>query len=217
MNIEQARHNMIKQQIRTWEVLDQPVLDLFNEVHREDFMPLAYRNLAFADIPIPLQHDQFTLNPKIEARLLQSLAIKPHESILEIGTGCAYLTVLLAKLAKQVHSIDLFADFIQTATEKIDNMGCNNITLTACDAYSLLGQTQRYDVIVMTASMPIFDDRFLELLNTNGRLFVIVGDSPAMEARLITKKEANSWSYQSLFETELPALIGAQQKQFFTF
>lgn len=217
MDIEQARLNMIEQQIRTWEVLDQDVLDLLNEIHREEFIPESYRDLAFADIRIPLGHEQTTMTPKVEARLLQSLQIDSGQSVLEIGTGCGYLTTLMAKSAKAVKSIDIFPDFIDSAKSKIEKTDLNNIELESTDAYALLDQSSKYDIIVFTASLPIMDDRFLKLLNNGGRMFVIVGESPAMEARIITKQDESSHSHESLFETDLPALIGSKQKETFEF
>ncbi|MCG8379616.1 MAG: protein-L-isoaspartate O-methyltransferase, partial [Proteobacteria bacterium] len=171
MDIEQARLNMIEQQIRTWEVLDQDVLDLLGEIHREDFIPDSYKDLSFADIRIPIGHDQTTMTPKVEARLLQSLRLKPDDSVLEIGTGCGYLTTLLARSSDNVKSIDIYPDFIETAKNRFEKNGFNNIDLESCDAYSLLEQTETYDVIVFTASLPDMDNRFLKLLNNGGRLF----------------------------------------------
>ncbi|GJM05387.1 MAG: protein-L-isoaspartate O-methyltransferase [marine bacterium B5-7] len=217
MDFKQARFNMIEQQIRTWEVLDQDVLDLLNEIHREEFVPESYQNLAFADTSIPIGHGQTTMAPKFEARILQSLDVEPNESVLEIGTGCGYFTALLASSAKHIKSVDIFPDFIDTAREKIAKTKLTNIELENCDAYSLLEKTELYNVIVFTASLPSMDERFLNLLNDNGRLFIIVGESPAMEARLYTKQNKTSWSYDSLFETDLPALIGAKQKDEFEF
>jgi protein-L-isoaspartate(D-aspartate) O-methyltransferase len=217
MDIKQARFNMIEQQIRTWEVLDQDVLDLLDEIHREEFVPEAYKDLAFADTYIPIGHEQTTMTPKLEARLLQSLGVKPDESVLEIGTGCAYLTTLLAKSAKQVKSIDIFPDFIDSAKVKIAKTGLTNIELDNIDAYNLFDQSDKYDVVALTASLPNMDDRFLGLLNEHGRLFVIVGESPAMEARVYIKHNNSDCSYESLFETDLPALIGVKQKNTFEF
>lgn len=217
MDFKQARFNMIEQQIRTWEVLDQEVLDLLNEIHREEFIPESYQNLALADTAIPIGHGQTTMAPKFEARILQSLDIKPDESVLEIGTGCGYFTALLASSAKQVKSIDIFPDFIDAAREKLAKTGLTNIELESSDAFTLLDNQERYDVLVFTASLPTMDERFLSLLNDQGRLFVIIGDSSAMEARLYTKQNDSSWSYESLFETVLPVLIGAQQKDAFEF
>jgi len=217
MDFKQARFNMIEQQIRTWEVLDQDVLDILNEIHREEFIPDAYKNLALADTSIPIGHDQTTMAPKFEARILQSLDIEPDKSVLEIGTGCGYFTALLASSAKQVKSVDIFPDFIESASKKIEKTKLTNIELESCDAYTLLEKSDRYDSVVFTASLPAMDERFLNLLNDNGRLFVIVGESPAMEARLYTKQNETSWSYECLFETDLPSLIGAKQKDEFEF
>lgn len=217
MDIEQARFNMIEQQIRTWEVLDQDVLDLLNEIHREDFIPESYQSLAFADVRIPIGHDQTTMMPKVEARLLQSLDLQGNESIFEIGTGCGYLTSLLASSAKSVKSIDIYPDFIESAKNKITKAGLINVELECTDIYTILDKKDHYDIVVVTGSLPKMDDRFLNLLNNNGKMFVIVGESPVMEARLITMQNGTSWSYESLFETDLPALIGAEHKETFEF
>ncbi|MBL1140679.1 MAG: protein-L-isoaspartate O-methyltransferase [Proteobacteria bacterium] len=217
MDIEQARSNMIEQQIRPWEVLDLDVLGLLNEIHREDFIPDNYRELAFADINIPIGHDQATMTPKVEARLLQSLKLKSNETVLEIGTGCGYLTTLMAKSAKQVVSIDIYPDFITSANDKIIKTGLTNIELESADVYSLLEQKDKYDVLVLTASLPKMDERFLNLLNDNGRLFAIIGDSPAMEACVVSKQNSSDYTIESIFDTELPALIGSEQKEVFEF
>jgi protein-L-isoaspartate(D-aspartate) O-methyltransferase len=216
MDIELARSNMIEQQIRPWEVLDMDVLALLNEIHREEFIPDEYKDLAFADIHIPIGHDQATMTPKVEARLLQSLALKGQETVLEVGTGCGYLTALLAKSAKQVKSIDIYPDFIVSANDKIIKSGLTNVELESADIYSLLESSEKYDVIVLTASLLKMDERFLNLLNDNGRLFAVIGESPAMEACLITK-QVSGFSSESIFETDLPALIGSEQKEKFEF
>ncbi len=217
MDIELARSNMIEQQIRTWEVLDTNVLDLLNEIHREDFIPDGYKDLSFADISIPIGHGQSTMTPKVEARLLQSLALKSDETVLEIGTGCGYLTTLLAKSAKQVKSIDIYPDFIVAANDKIIKTGLTNIGLESADAYNLFDQTEKYDVLVLTASLPKMDERFLNLLNEKGRMFAIIGESPAMEACVFTKQSDVNFSKTSLFEIDLAPLIGSEQKEAFEF
>lgn len=217
MDIEQARSNMIEQQIRTWEVLDIDVLDLLNEVHREDFIPDDYKDLAFADIRIAIGHDQTTMMPKVEAKLLQALKLKLDETVLEIGTGSGHLTALLAKSVKHVKSIDIYPDFIVTANDNITKSGLTNIELDCVDAYSLLDQAEKYDVLVLTASLPKMDERFLDLLNDNGRMFAVIGESPAMEACVITKQDDSNYSTVSIFETDLPALIGSEQKEEFEF
>ena len=217
MDLQQARLNMIEQQIRPWEVLDQNVLNLLNEIYREEFIPDAYQDLCFADTRLPIGHEQTTMTPKIEARVLQSLTINPEDSVLEIGTGCGYLTALLAKSAKHVRSIDIFPDFIDSVKAKIAKTELTNIELENCDAYSIFEQSAKYDVIVLTASLPTMDDRFLNLLNDGGRLFVIIGESPVMEACVFTRQSDSSWSQESIFETDLPALIGAEHKETFKF
>lgn len=217
MDIEQARDNMITRQIRCWEVLDQGVLDLLKETHREDFIPDEFKYLAFADTCIPIGHNQTTMTPAVEARLLQALAIKPDESVLEIGTGCGYLSCLLAKSARQVKSIDIFPEFTETAKQAIARTGAGNIELECRDAFAVNEKSGTYDVIVFTASLPGIDDRFTGLLNANGRMFAVIGKSPGMEACIITKQAEHSWSKTSLFETDLPALIGSNKKQVFTF
>ncbi len=209
MNFEQARYNMIEQQIRPWEVLNQSVLDLISEIHREDFMPEAYRELALADIQIPLAHGEVTMTPKVEARLLQSLDIQPGDNILEIGTGCAYLTALLAKSGRQVTSVDIYRDFTGQAVDKLKRYGISNVRLDTGDAVRGWGAPDRYDAIAVTGSVPVLDTCFQEQLSVGGRLFMIVGRSPVMEALLITRMGNHEWSRESLFETDLPPLIGA--------
>lgn len=201
---------MIEQQIRTWEVLDQAILDLLAEIHREDFVPVEYRQLALADIQIPLAHKQVTMTPKVEARLLQALDIKPTDKILEIGTGCAYLTALLARTGHHVFSVDIFPEFTGEAKTKLARHGIHNVTLETGDATRGWAQHAPYDVIVLTGSLPVLESCFQKQLNIGGRLFVIVGTSPVMEALLITRIGENEWSTESLFETDIPALAGTK-------
>jgi protein-L-isoaspartate(D-aspartate) O-methyltransferase len=209
IDFEQARLNMIEQQIRTWEVLDQGVLDLVDEIHREDFVPNSYQQLALADVNIPLAHDQVMMTPKLEARLLQAIAIQKNDKILEIGTGSAYLTALMAKSAQHVDSVDIFADFGSEAKSKLENYQLNNVQLHTGDALSNWQGDAPYDVIVVTGSVPLLEPAFQEQLAPGGRLFVIVGESPVMEAILITRVDEKAWATEVLFETDLPALIGA--------
>ena len=208
MNFEQARLNMIEQQIRTWEVLDQNVLDLIGKIHREDFMPEDYRLLALADVQIPLMHGQVTMTPKVEARLIQSLDIKDTDKILEIGTGCAYLTALLASSGKHVTSVDIFPEFTREAGYKLIRHNINNVTLETGDAIKGWDKHAPYDVIVVTGSVPELEPVFQEQLNITGRLFVITGKSPVMEAWLITRIGQQEWARESIFETDIPPLIG---------
>lgn len=217
MDIEQARLNMIEQQIRPWQVLDMDVLSLLNEIHRENFIPDGYSDLAFTDMRIPIGHGQTTMTPNVEARLLQSLQLKGDETVLEVGTGCGYLSALLAKSAKQVKSIDIYPDFTESAQNKIEKTGLTNVQFETADVYDLLEQSEKYDVLVLTASLPEMDDRFFNLLNDNGKLFAIIGELPVMEACVFTKQENGEHVRASLFDTNLPALIGSKQKETFEF
>jgi protein-L-isoaspartate(D-aspartate) O-methyltransferase len=217
MDFEKARFNMIEQQIRPWEVLNQEVLDLLAAVHREDFVPEAYRQLAFADVNIPLGHDQVTMTPKLEARLLQSLELRPEDRILEVGTGCGYLTALLAKSGRHVTSIDLFPEFTAAAHDKLARHGIRNVEPVTADAVHGWPAGAPYDAIAVTGSVPEFDTEFQQQLGLGGRLFIIVGEAPIMEALLITRVGEREWASESLFETYIPPLIGASRKKTFTF
>ena len=209
MNMEQARFNMIEQQIRTWDVLDQGVLDLLARVPREDFVPLSYRNLAFADTHIPLGHGQVMMPPKLEARLIQSLNIKHEDVILEIGTGSGYLTALLASLGRHVFSVDICDEFTASAQRRLAEHDITNVTLETGDAALGWDKHGPYDIIAITGSLPIYSEKFQQSLNLGGRLFAVFGTAPAMEALLITRRGALRWVSESLFETSLPPLINA--------
>ncbi|MCI0400556.1 MAG: protein-L-isoaspartate O-methyltransferase [Gammaproteobacteria bacterium] len=209
MNFDQARFNMIEQQIRPWYVLDQGILDLIAEIHREDFVPENYRTLAFADLTIPLGHGEVMMTPKVEARLLQALAIDPDDEVLEIGTGSTYLTSLLANLGGHVYSVDIYPDFTTAAAPKLNRYRITNVTLERGDAVSGWKKAAPYDVIVATGSVPVLSEDFQEQLKPGGRLFVIVGESPVMEATLITRVGKGEWASESLFETDIPPLVGA--------
>lgn len=216
MDFEKARYNMIEQQVRTWEVLDQDVLDLLAAVHREDFVPEAYRRVALADVSIPIGHGEVTMTPKVEARLLQSLLVKPTDRALEIGTGCGYLTALLARSAQSVVSVDIYDDFTREAAGKLAAHQISNVQLESGDAVDGWPGRAPYDVIAVTGSVPVLTDAFQSQLSVGGRLFVIVGESPVMEARLITRIGEQEWSSESLFETDLPPLVGAPEQEHFT-
>lgn len=217
MDFEQARFNMIEQQIRTWEVLDQKVLDLIGELHREDFIPEPYKQLALADINIPLAHGEVTMTPKLEARVLQALAISSEDKILEIGTGCAYFTALLAKAGGIVHSVDIYPEFTERAKPLLAGHGLDDVQLYTDDALYGWPANAPYDVIAVTGSVPWLIIEHQQQLNIGGRLFVITGDSPIMEAMLITRTGQEEWSRESLFETDLPPLVGAARKTHFQF
>jgi len=217
MDTEYARHNMIEQQIRPWEVLDLGVLDLIEKIHREDFVADEYKQLSYADIDIPLSHGQTTMTPKVEARLLQSLAVKPADTILEIGTGCAYLTALLARSGQSVCSVDIYPEFTETASDKLQRYELDNVELQTGDAIHGWNKDKTYDVIAVTGSILKLNNHFQSQLSIGGRLFVVVGESPAMEAMLVTRVGDNEWSRESLFETDLPPLVGAEKVEEFEF
>jgi protein-L-isoaspartate(D-aspartate) O-methyltransferase len=207
---------MIEQQIRPWEVLDERVLEVLASTPREDFVPPRYRNLAFADVCIPLGHGQVMMRPNVEGRLLQALAIQPSDCILEVGTGSGYLSACLAKLGARVISVDIFPEFIREAQQKLKRQQINNVLLHSGDAVHGWGK-QRYDVIAITGSLPVLPDQWGQQLNVGGRLFVIVGEPPIMEALLITRLSEGEWTQESLFDTEIPALLNASKPAVFEF
>ena len=216
MNLEQARFNMIEQQIRPWDVLDQKVLEVVASTPREMFVPEAQKPLAFVDMALPLGHDEFMMEPKLEARLLQSLAIQPQDEVLEIGTGSGYLTACLAKLAAHVYSVEIHEDFKQAAQERLDAAEIKNITLWQGDAaFGWSEPPGKYDVIAVTGSLPEYDDCFEKMLNPGGRLFIVVGDAPAMQARLVTRATNNEFDRTVLFETVIKPLAGRGRKPVF--
>lgn len=207
----QARENMVQRQLRTWEVLDERVLQLVQTVPREAFVPTRLRCLAYVDVEIPLGHGQIMLTPKIEARILQAVNPKPSDTVLEIGTGTGYLTALLAKAARHVYSIDIFSEFTEAAASTLSAQAVTNVTLETGDAARGWDKHAPYDVIVITASLPLLDYQIQSSLRVGGRMFVIVGEAPAMEAVLITRLGDDEWARESLFETEAPPLINAPQ------
>ena len=216
-DFEQARFNMIEQQVRTWEVLDQRVLDTMNRIPRENFVPEQYRSLAFVDTEIPIGNDQVMMAPKVEGRLLQALNITPQDSILEIGTGSGYLTACLASLGKHVTSIDIVPDFTTAATARLAEQGISNTRLETADVANGISSNEQYDVIAVTGSLPLLQKQFHESLKIGGRLFVITGKLPIMEALLITRVNENNWSQESLFETCIAPLEHASRPQGFVF
>jgi protein-L-isoaspartate(D-aspartate) O-methyltransferase len=212
MNFEAARAQMLGQQIRAWEVLDDRVLRALEQTPRERFAPEEYRDLAFADTEIPLPHGQSMLAPKIEGRLLQSLQIEPIDRVLEIGTGTGFLTACLARLGASVVSVDIFPGFVDAARRKLDAEGVRNAELQTADALGL-ELVEQFDAIAVTGSMPVLDDRFVRMLRPQGRLFVVVGRRPVMEARLITRSANGDTTSQDLFETVLTPLVNAERPE----
>ena len=217
MNIEQARFNMIEQQIRPWEVLDPQVLDLLFVVKREDFVPAAYRNLAFADMEIPIGSGQVMLAPRVEARLLQELGIRQTDKVLEIGTGSGYMAALLAARADHVVSIESRPEIAEFARQNLERAGVSNVTIEVGDGANGWAQRGPYDAIVISGSLPTLPDALLNQLRPGGRLAAIVGEAPVMEAQLVTCSAEGAYNTINLFETVVPALDSADAKSGFSF
>ena len=217
MNIEQARFNMIEQQIRPWEVLDQRVLDLLFVVKREDFTPPAYRNLAFADLEIPLGSGQSMLAPKIEAKQLQELNITNTDKVLEIGTGSGYMAALLAAHADHVVTVECRPELAEFAKQNLQRASVNNVTVETGDGANGWAQRGPYDAIVLSGSVPTIPDALLRQLRVGGRLVAVVGEAPAMEAQLVTCTAEGIYNTVNLFETVIPALDGVTAKTSFSF
>ena len=217
MNMALARHNMIEQQIRPWDVLDQRVLELIANLPRDAFVPKAYASLAYAYINIPLEHGQVMMAPKVEARMLQALDIHAGDTVLEIGSGSAYVTALLARSGKHVHSVDIYPDFIESARRKLAAHGIGNVHLETGDAANGWDHSGPYDVIAVTGSIPVLPETFRQALRIGGRLFIVTGEAPVMTARLITRTGEQQWTDKALFETVLPPLVNAPRPRRFVF
>ena len=217
MNIEQARFNMVEQQIRTWEVLDPDVLELLFMVRREEFVPPEHRSIAFADLEVPLGHGESMMQPKVEARIVQELALQPHETVYEVGTGSGYLTALMARRARHVTSAEVYADFQARAADNLRAAGISNATLLAGDSARAPLAESAFDVIVLTGSTPILPQAFLDRLSPGGRLFAIVGDPPVMKAVIVRQPVPGSFQHAELFETVVKPLVNAAEPSRFRF
>lgn len=215
IDFEQARHAMVEQQVRPWEVLDPRVLDVLAQVKREDFVPPRHRKLAFADLQLPMEHGEFMLKPIVEGRILQSLDLAPEAEVLEVGTGSSFLTACLAHLARAVTSIDVHADFVERARARLQVLGLTNVRLEAADALAYEPGRQ-FDAIAVTGAVAEVPERFRRWLKPGGRMFVVRGASPAQEAITVTRNDAECFGIESLFETDLPYLRGAAPAARFT-
>lgn len=215
MNLDQARFFMVEQQIRPWDVLDPQVLELLEQLPRHEFVAPSQKALAYSDIELPIGENQHMLHPKIEARILQALDIDCEEHVLEIGTGSGYMTALLASLAKDVTTVELFESLQETAKSRLNAF--NKIVFAIGDASQDWPDSQRYDVIVFTGSISELSQTYKDKLNLGGRLFAVIGQSPAMQAKLITRISEHEWLEESLFETDLTPLIHAEAKPRFQF
>lgn len=217
MNLEQARFNMVEQQIRTWEVLDQDVLDLLFEIKREEFLPERSRALAFVDMPAPIGFGEFALPPKLEARIVQELSLKASDRVLEIGSGCGYMTALLAKTTGHVTSVEIVPELSAFAEKNLRAHGIENVSLAVGDAAQGWSAAQGFDVIVLTGSTPALPEAFLQMLNPGGRLFAVVGEEPIMKAILFSRGGQDGVERHELFETCIPALKHALHLEQFVF
>jgi protein-L-isoaspartate(D-aspartate) O-methyltransferase len=217
MDLEQARTNMVEQQIRTWEVLDQDVLDLLYVVPREEFVPAQHRALAFSDLEIPIGEGERMWQPKLEARVLQELALRKTDRVLEVGTGSGYLTALLAQRAAQVYSVEIRPSLAAFGRANLERHGVDNVTLEVGDAARGWPSHAPYDVIVLTGSTPLLPKDVVEQLNPGGRLFAVIGEAPAMKARLMTCTAPGACLGVDLFETVIRPLVNAEAPRRFRF
>ena len=208
MNLEQARSNMVEQQIRPWDVLDQRVLDLLSRVKREEFAPARHQAHAFVDTCLPLgdKPAQIMLEPKIEARILQALALAPTDKALEIGTGSGYMAALLAAKSGHVVSVEIDAAIAEQARKNLRRAGVENVSLEVADGSQGLAARGPYDVIVISGGVPFIPDAILQQLRPGGRLVAIVGAAPVMRAELVTRTTEHAFNTQILFETMTPYL-----------
>jgi protein-L-isoaspartate(D-aspartate) O-methyltransferase len=217
MNVEQARFNMVEQQVRTWEVLDPAVLDLLYAVPREEFVPQAYRKLAFADMEIPIGEGESMMAPKMEARIVQELALRKTDRVLEVGTGSGYLTALLARCAAHVYSLEIRPALAAFGRANLERHGADNVTLEVADGARGDAKRAPYDAIVLTGSTPVLPATLKEQLAPGGRLFAVVGEPPVMVARLVTCTAPGAYGSAALFDTVLAPLVNAERPARFQF
>jgi protein-L-isoaspartate(D-aspartate) O-methyltransferase len=217
MNVEQARFNMVEQQIRTWEVLDPVILSLISTLKRENFVSDAHQALAFADLELPLPNGEKMWTPKMEARVVQDLQLTGMETVLEIGTGSGYLTALLAARSKQVLSLEIDPAMAAVATARLANAGIDNAEVSVGDGMKFAAAPNTYDVVVFGGALPVMLDAAIDWIKPEGRIFAVVGQAPAMQARVIRKQAEGSVSTRVLFETVIAPLKGAPQPKAFTF
>lgn len=208
---------MVEQQIRPWEVLDQDVLDLLYTVPREEFVPAAHRNLAFCDLEVPIGEGETMWAPKIEARVLQALALRRTERVLEVGTGSGYLTALLAHRAAHVWSVEIRPRLAELGRTNLERHGADNVTLEVGDGARGFPKWAPYDVIVLTGSVPVLPKAALGMLAPGGRLFAVVGDAPVMCAQIVTCAAPGEFRSEGLFETVIAPLANCEQPPRFKF
>ncbi len=217
MNFEEARKQMVGQQIRGWDVLDPDVVGVMSHLPREHFVPEQYRNLAYADSEIPIGHGQIMLRPSVQGRILQAAQVQRGERVLEIGTGTGYLTACLAALGGEVRSLEYHEDLVKAAEKSLSASGTEHVVVVREDAHTLDADGTTYDVIIVTGSLPAADRSFMQRLAHGGRLVWFLGQAPVMRAELVTRVEDDEWRREGLFETVVPPLIGAASIQRFEF
>jgi len=217
MNITSAKINMIKQQLRPAGILDEALLSLFTKVPREQFTPEPYQDVAYCDTMIPLERGEVMLSPVLEAKIIDALAIKPTDKILEIGTGSGYLTALLALKGHHVYSVDAHDTYHQQIKKNLKALEIHNVSLQINPKDIGWDKGQPYDVIVITGSMDHIPKNYLKQLTIGGRMFVVINNDPAMHAYLVTRQSDNAWAHKRLFETAIPPLINASKKSEFEF
>ncbi len=211
-----VREQMIEQQVRAWDVLDERVLQILRKVPRDRFTPEQQRFRAYADAEVPLPHGQHMLRPSVVGRLLQALELSGSEHVLEIGTGSGFITACLRTVAARVRSVEIFPALAEMARRNLDSSGLKDVEIVTADALQL-DTGARYGAIALTGSLPVYDERFERQLEIGGRLFVVVGEPPVMEARLIRRTGEGSWSSESLFETVIDPLVNARRLPEFRF
>ncbi|MDA3933841.1 MAG: protein-L-isoaspartate O-methyltransferase [Gammaproteobacteria bacterium] len=213
MNLEQARFNMVEQQVRCWDVFDQALLDVLHALPRENFAPTRYEQVAYADMQLPLGHGQVMLPPVLEGRLLQSVQLQPTDTVLEIGTGSGYLTACIAALAKSVLSVDIFPEFIDRAHKNLSGamykeQALNErIELRQADVFENFDPGRTFDVIVVTGAVERVPAQFVQWMSSDARMFIIVGTAPNMQAQLLRRRGGNPYSVEGLLETDVPFLV----------
>lgn len=216
MNFEQARFNMVEQQIRPWSVLDRTVLQTMGDIPRDIFVPNSLSALAYADIEIPLKYDESMMFPRVEGRMLQELELDINDECLEVGTGTGFTAACMASMAKHVDTIDIHEEFLENAAKNFSEVNISNVSLIKNDALAMGAFNKEYDAIAVTGSLPEYLPVFEQLLKPDGRLFIVVGRGETMHAMKVVRTDS-SFTRESLFETKLKCLVGAEEKTKFSF